>query len=368
MFRTFPENSVIQPRHTGQGVRVKFGIDPTYHRLHLGHLVPLTWLRRMQDEGGYDITVVLGTYTACLGDPSGRDKTRPILSMTDVLANATEIAKQIQHILTPNFKFYMNHKGFEHMTVPELMEHVSKFTLQQFLVRDAFRQRFDDNKSIGLHELMVPVLQGLDSVKLEAEIEVGGQDQLFNFQIARRLQELNEQTPQICMMLPIIVGTDGRKMSKSFGNCIFLDERPEDIYGKVMSISDATMQEWWNLFMVDEEMTGHPMDCKKKMAFFLTETIAEYSSAMDAAKHFEKTIQNKEEPQKFQQIAASTILEAVVKIRGCSKTEARRLIDAGAVKVDQEKIFEYDHALESNQSVQVGSRYFGKINSGECEG
>ena len=351
----FPEGSDITKLN-----RVKFGIDPTFPKLHLGHLVPLRIVKDMQDQGK-DITIVLGTFTAQMGDPSGKDATRPILSKDDVEDNAIHILNQIKSILKPGFSVFKNGDLFNIMTVPTLLETVSKFTVQNLLSRDAFQKRMENEQSIGLHELIVPILQGTDSVHLKSEIEIGGSDQLFNFQIARRLQELDGQTPEICMMMPIINGTDGRKMSKSLGNCIFLDESADDIFGKCMSISDVVMLEWIPLLTDLEEMDmSNPMMCKKIMSHDIVEQIKGIESADEALDNFINTIQSGKVPDDIKEIVKSDLISFITKVRNCSNSEARRLLNAGSVKVNDEKIDE-DFELGVGQIVKIGKRNFAKV-------
>ena len=349
----FPEGSDITNLS-----RVKFGIDPTFPMLHLGHLVPLRIVRQLQEQGK-DVTIVLGTFTAQMGDPSGRDETRPILSKKDVESNADKILEQVENILLPGFKVFRNGDAFNEMRVPELMKIVSDFSVQQITNRNAFADRIESGNPIGIHELIVPILQGTDSVILESEIEIGGTDQLFNFQVARRLQEINGQTPEICIMAPIINGTDGRKMSKSLGNCIFLEDGPMEIFGKCMSVSDDTMEEWIPL-LTDENRESHPMKRKKKMACDIVEQICGEKTVQKVVEHFEKTIQNKEIPEDIPEIKETGLIEAVVAIRKCSNTEARRLIMDGAVKLDDVKV-DSETRLKSGQIMKVGKRNFGKI-------
>jgi tyrosyl-tRNA synthetase len=352
-FEIFPEGSKIEELK-----RVKFGIDPTSNKLHLGHLVPLRIVKRMQ-ELGKDVTIVLGNFTAQLGDPSGKDKTRPILSREDVEHNAEQILSQVEQILLPGFEVFRNGDVFNQMNVPELMQIVSDFSVQQMTNRNAFANRIKNNVPIGVHELIVPILQGTDSVKLRSEIEVGGTDQLFNFKVARRLQELNEQKPEVCILTPIINGTDGRKMSKSLGNCIFLDEDPTDVFGKCMSVSDDTMEEWI-LLLTDENREAQPMSRKKKMAFDIVEQLFDTSMAETCLKQFEDRIQNKEIPDEIDEIRADDLLDAIIKIRGCSKTQARRLLMDGAVKIDGVKV-DSESRTSVGQIVKVGKRDFGRI-------
>ncbi|MEK6829509.1 MAG: tyrosine--tRNA ligase [Nanoarchaeota archaeon] len=349
----FPEGSDINGLK-----KVKFGIDPTFPRLHLGHLVPLRVVKKLQEQGK-DITIVLGTFTAQMGDPSGRDQTRPILSAEEVEKNAEKILMQVRGILNPGFKVFKNGDVFNKMTVPELMKIVSDFTIQQMTHRNAFSKRIESNTPIAIHELIVPILQGTDSVKLESEIEIGGTDQLFNFQVTRKLQEINGQKPEICILAPIINGTNGIKMSKSLGNCIFLDEDPTDVFGKCMSVSDDVMNEWIPL-LTDENKESNPMSRKKKMAFDIVEQLFDKTMAEVCLKQFEDRIQNKEIPDEIEEIRADDLLDAVVKIRGCSKSDARRLIDQGGVKIDDEKADEKS-VIKTGQIIKVGKRDFGQI-------
>lgn len=338
--------------------RVKFGIDPTFHRLHLGHLVPLRIVKQLQEQGK-DITIVLGTFTAILGDPSGRDQARPILSKEEVEENARRIQVQVHQILGSKFSIFRNGDAFNEMRVPELMRIVSDFSVQQITNRNAFAGRIDSGNPIGIHELIVPILQGTDSVILKSEIEIGGTDQLFNFQIARRLQELNGQKPEVCIMAPIINGTDGRKMSKSLDNCIFLDEDPTDVFGKCMSISDSVMEEWIPL-LTNENKESKPMKRKKKMAFDIVEQLFDHATAMNCLQQFENRIQNKEIPEDIPQIESEDIVDAVSKIRNCSRSEARRLLTQGAISIDNKKASE-NTEIHAGQIIKAGKRDFGLV-------
>ncbi len=349
----FPKDSDLQGL-----TRVKFGIDPTFHRLHLGHLVPLRIVKQLQEQGK-EITIVLGTFTAQMGDPSGRDQARPILSKDDVESNAERILVQVSQILSPGFKVFKNGDAFNVMRVPELMKIVSDFSVQQITNRNAFSNRIDSGNPIGIHELIVPILQGTDSVILKSEVEIGGTDQLFNFQIARRLQELNGQRPEVCIMAPIINGTDGRKMSKSLGNCIFLDEDPTDVFGKCMSISDSVMEEWIPL-LTNGIIEEHPMDRKKKMAHCIVEQLFDSSTADACLSQFQRSVQNSEVPEDISEIQSENIIDAVSKIRNCSRSEARRLLTQGAVSIDNKKASE-NTEIHAGQIIKAGKRDFGRI-------
>lgn len=355
-YQTFPDNIDLTPSK-----RVKFGIDPTHHRLHLGHFVPLRLIRKLHQQG-HQITIVLGTFTAQLGDPSGRDTTRPILSSQEVFQNADAIQQVIYRLLPLNYRIWENHNLHHHMGVPKFIRYTAEFTVAHMMSRNAFAARSENNHPIGVHELLVPICQGLDSLELATEIEIGGEDQLFNFQIARQLQENHKFKPQDCILLPIINGTDGRKMSKSLNNCIYLDDEPNDIYGKVMSIPDPVMDQWYPL-LTDLLPLSHPMESKKQLAFDIVRQIGGEGQARQAEETFQQIIQNKQVPDDVMIVhlaGHNRLLNAVVLIRECSKTEAGRLIAQGGVRINDEKQTT-DCELKPGQIIKIGNRHFGKV-------
>ena len=352
-------------------LKVKFGIDPTSDKLHLGHLIPLLMVQELMDKG-HKICIVLGTFTAQMGDPSGKDTMRPILDEEATKKNADSILEQIQRVLRGSFEVHFNHKWFEKMTAVEMLNILSKFTTTQLLSRDSFQKRIEDKNPIGMHELVVPVLQGMDSVMLAADIEIGGTDQLFNFAITRDMQRIHGQEPEKCLLMPIINGTDGRKMSKSFDNCIFINDKPSDVFGKVMSISDSLMQEWWPIFIDGEINMKEPMQQKKRLALVITDKIWGYTDAMQSLEHFENTIQNNKLPEEMKEIklpldGGITLLNIVTQVRSCSKNEARRLIDSKAVRLVTEGgdntvlVSESSVFVSPGVVVKVGKRDFVKL-------
>lgn len=364
-------------------LNIKFGIDPTSDKLHLGHLVPLLVAKKLMKEG-HHVDIVLGTFTAQLGDPSGKDTMRPILDAETTLDNAHSIFAQVIRVFeSSNFTEHFNHSWFQEMTAIEMTSLLSKFTTTQLLARDSFQKRIADNNPIGMHELVVPILQGFDSVKLKTDIEIGGTDQLFNFAITRDVQRAHGQTPEVCMLMPIINGTDGRKMSKSFGNCIFINDSPEDVFGKAMSISDDLMKEWWPIFSDSEfpviDIAGgdrqedfHPMKLKKDLAWLITNLIWGHDHARIAQEHFESVIQKNKLPEEMMNISIPedgklSVLDVVMKLRKCSKNEARRLIDASAVKLIQENgdhltiVSEETTFVSPGFIIKAGKRDFAKI-------
>lgn len=355
----FPTNADLTPSK-----RVKFGIDPTFPRLHLGHFIPLRLIKQMK-ENGHEVTVVIGTFTAQLGDPSGRNATRPILSVTEVEENAISIMNTVKEFLGEDTVFFQNAEMHNKMSLPIfLRDVVSQFTLTHMTSRNEFANRIANNQPVAIHELLVPILQGMDSVHLNTEIEIGGQDQLFNFQIARQLQANFGQKPQACMMLPIINGTDGRKMSKSFGNCIFLDEPANDIFGKTMRISDNTMLEWFPLLTdASPKDFSHPMEAKKFLAFEIVRQLSDLDVANLAQGFFEQTVQNKKPPNEIPEIMADnwTLIRTVQEVKNSSANQAHELIKCGAVKINGEVCREKKRLVLRNQIIQVGKRDFVKI-------
>lgn len=355
-FTALPENTLDRIDQAEAPLTVKFGIDPTRDRIHLGHFVPLRVVRALQDQG-HIIHIILGTFTAQMGDPSGRDKTRPILDAETVKANGEALLAQISRILAPGFEVHRNHEWHEVMTVPHLLTRIcSKFTVAGIMARDGFRTR----EGVSVHEMIVPMLQGWDSVELDADIEIGGTDQLFNFQVTRQLQASEGQAPEGCLMTPVINGTDGRKMSKSFGNCIFLDEAPEQIFGKVMSISDEVMEEWIPLLCNRTDLPSHPMHRKQALAADIVTQIHGAEAARQAAEHFKRAIQEGQAVDAAD-VASGTLLDVVMALRSCSKTQARRLVAGGGVRIDGERQSDPTVTVSKGAMVRIGKRTWGRV-------
>jgi len=357
----FPEKAEQFLTETVRPLRVKFGIDPTRDRLHLGHFVPLRVCRKLQEKG-HNLDLILGTLTAQLGDPSGQDQTRPFIGEAEVKENAEKILSQVEKVLLPGFKVHRNHEFVEGMSVPFFLTNlVSQFTVANMLSRDAFKQRQEHDQPIALHEFLVPLLQGWDSVVLKSEVEIGGTDQLFNFQVARTLQESKGLVPQVCVMTPIIRGTDGRKMSKTFGNTIWVDENPWDMFGQIMSIPDDVMEEWIPLLsdMVNFP-NEHPMAKKKKLAFDIVEQTHGEKAAIEAQMDFENLVQQGRVPEEIETIQGNgrSLLDLVVEIRGESKTRARTLILQGGVKAGETVLLDPVMEVPSGTCLKVGKRVF----------
>lgn len=354
-FKIIPEGSSIP----SSGV-VKLGIDPTSDKLHLGHLIPIRMVKKLK-ENGMNVHIILGTFTAVLGDPSGRDSMRPILSPEQTKANAASIVSQLHRVLGKDIEIHYNHEWFDKMTLPEALATLSKFNVDYLMSRDAFQKRKESGNPVGLHEIIVPILQGLDSVELNARVEVGGTDQLFNFMISRDLQAKSGQEPEICLMAPIINGTDGRKMSKTFNNAIYINDSDTDVYGKVMSISDETMKQWLPIFIEGYNPEEHPMKLKKALAYAVTEEIWGKEGAEKGKKFFESTVQSKELPTDIKEYPKSDLLTFLVAMLKCSRGHARGLIAQGGILVNDVKVSTQDYELKSGDIVKSGKRNFAKV-------
>ena len=356
-------------------LRVKFGIDPTSDKLHLGHMRAIFEAKKLWEQG-HHVDIVLGTFTAQLGDPSGKDTMRPILSADETEKNAESIIGQVARIFgnpdssDPKFKdiqIHRNGEWFGVMNVIMMTNILSKFTTTQLLSRDSFQKRMDEKNPIGMHELIVPILQGYDSVHLDTDVEIGGTDQLFNFAITRDVQREKGRKPEACILMPILNGTDGRKMSKSFDNCIFINDAPNDVFGKTMSISDALMKEWWSIFIGDKLLMGidkHPMEMKKELAFHITDIVwpsKKSEIANDAQTHFENIIQKRNVPEIFFDVTGESLITVITQVRNCSISEAKRLIAQGGIKINDTKITDEKFGLKSGDIVKVGKLDFAKV-------
>jgi tyrosyl-tRNA synthetase len=266
------EKELLEKLRLGRPLRVKLGVDPTAPDIHFGHTVALEKLRQFQLLG-HQAVLLIGDFTATIGDPSGRSATRPPLTRDEVLANAETYTDQAFKILDKSkTEIVYNGDWFRKMTYEEILRLNSRVTLQQMLQREDFRNRLDAGQEIRLHELQYPVMQGWDSVEIRADVELGGTDQLFNILVGRDLQKDEGQPQQVVMVLPLLEGLDGvRKMSKSYGNYIGVSDPPQEMFGKLMSVSDELMDRYYLLLLGEaRDPTGHPMDAKKSLAEKLT--------------------------------------------------------------------------------------------------
>lgn len=356
---------------SGKTLTVKLGCDPTSADLHLGHSVVLSLLRRFQDLG-HKAVLVIGDFTAAVGDPSGRDTTRPVLPREQILENAKTYTEQAFKVLDPQkTEIRFNGEWLEpFVSGKELLKTLQKVTVSQALERDDFKKRMAAGNPISMLEILYSLFQGQDSVALKADVELGGTDQIFNLLVGRQLQKNNGQEPQVAITVPLLVGLDGvKKMSKSYGNYVGLNDEPNDMFGKLMSIPDELMTLYYELLTsenMDDVKAMHPMAAKKKLAGLLVERFHGKEAAAAALQHFETVFSKKEIPDDMPEFKPEegALLSAVIFASGAaqSKNKARGLIDQGAVRLNGEKVAQ-DGPLcfEPGAVLQIGKRHFFKL-------
>ncbi len=306
----------IRLLNSGRPLRLKMGFDPSRPDIHLGHVVGLRKLRQLQDMG-HQVILIVGDWTAQIGDPSGQSATRPMLTHEQVMENAQSYLRQFFKVVDRDrTQVVEQSEWFGNFTLADVIGLTGRFTVAQFLQRADFAQRFAEQRAIALTELLYPLLQAYDSVAIESDVEFGGTDQMFNLLVGRELQGMMGQTPQQCFMMPILVGTDGvQKMSKSLDNYVAVDERPEDMYGKIMSIGDAQIVNYYELLtdlppssLADLKRdldldSVNPMEHKKLLAWSITNQFHDSASADAAQTHFERVVQGRSLPDDIPKIS-----------------------------------------------------------------
>jgi len=359
---------------SGKKLRLKEGFDPSFPDIHLGHMVSLRKLRQFQ-ELGHQVVLIVADWTARIGDPSGASATRPMLTEAQVRANAQTYMEQFFKIVDKaKTEVRWQSEWFDKFTLTEVLQLTSKFTVAQFLAREDFNARYSDGRPIALIEFMYPLLQAYDSVAIEADVEFGGTDQKFNFLVGRELQSMMGQPPQQCFMTPLLVGTDGsQKMSKSLGNYIGVTEPPDSIYGKTMSIRDDLIIQYFELVtdVPDAELAEfrqaladnavNPMELKKRLARELVTQLYDKRSADDAQRNFERVHQKGEIPEEIElgTKSGSILQDYLVANRlAKSKSEARRLIEQGAVYINGKKVMDANYIFPKDTIIRVGKRRF----------
>ena len=346
----------------GRPLRVKLGVDPTAPDIHFGHTVSLQKLRQFQDLG-HQAILIIGDFTAMIGDPSGRSATRPQLTHDEVLANAKTYQEQAFKVLDPaRTEVVFNGEWFKKMNFTDVIRLNSRVTLQQMLQREDFRERMDKAQPIRAHEVQYPIMQGWDSVMIKADVELGGTDQLFNIMVGRDLQKEEGQEPQVAMMLPILEGLDGiQKMSKSLGNSVGVNETPGEMFGKVMSVSDELMARWYVLLLGREiAKDEHPMAAKKELARALVERFHSAADAARALEEFEKRfsgrdLENAELPSFKPAVGLIDVITAAAEAyaqcfgQSKSRSDVRRLVTQGSVQWRGEKVTDPKAMLDLSQ-------------------
>jgi tyrosyl-tRNA synthetase len=369
---------LVESEAANRPLRVYAGYDPSKPDLHLGHSITLRKLRQFQDFG-HQVIFLIGTFTAQVGDTSDKSKGRSRLTEEQVFAAARTYAEQAFTILDRQKTIVAyNHEWLSKLTMPEFASMASEFTVQQFLVRDNYQKRLEANNPIGLHEFLYALLQGYDAVQLRADVQIGATEQLFNILAGRKLQQSFGMRPCICITYPILVGTDGKmRMSKSSGNYVGLTEPPEEQYGKVMSISDETMIEWikyvtrWPVSKIEDRtrrvQSGelHPMKLKKELAREVVSMYHGDEAAERAERHFETVHQERQLPELAAELRLEepvSILELLARVEGVkSRSDARRLLSGGGVKLDGQVVEKPEHLVAANCMVQVGKRRFVRV-------
>jgi len=374
-----------QAGRSGRQLRVKLGLDPTSPDIHLGHTVVLRKIREFQDLG-HKAVIIIGDYTAKIGDPTGANKTRPMLTDEQIGANAKTYFEQVSLVLDTSqdkLEVRPNSEWLANLSFADVLKLAAQITVARMMERDTFDLRYKAGIPIGVHELLYPLMQGYDSICIRADIEFGGSDQTFNNLVGRQLQENAGQPPQIVIIMPILAGLDGQeKMSKSKGNYIGITEPPKEMFGKVMSISDAMMRDWFGLLnhtfrtpltrgeidaLLDPART-HPRQAKATLGGKIVETYHGPKAAEDAAAEFDRVFSRKQAPQDMPEIRPASqrmnIVELVVSAGFAkSKSEARRLVQQKAVTLDDAEITDIGALVElkAGQVLRVGKRRFGRI-------
>ena len=361
----------------GRPLRVKYGADPSRPDLHLGHYVCLRKLKDFQ-ELGHQVIFIVGDFTAMIGDPSGQSKTRPQLSREEVEENSKTYFEQVFKVLDPDkTEVTYNSEWLSKLTAEDVIRLSSCYTVARMLERDDFEKRFREEIPISIHEFLYPIFQGYDSVVIKADVEIGGTDQKFNFVVAREIQRACGVEPQAILTMPLLEGTDGKlKMSKSYGNYVGINESPREIFGKIMSIPDELVLRYYEVVLrvspgelgqICREMEERPRDTKARLAREIVALFHSVADAKRAEEEFERVFRHKEAPDEMPEYGVPAEGKSLVEIMldaGTvpSKSEARRLIGAGAVKLDGEKVTEdLNIKLSSPCVLKVGKRRFVRL-------
>ena len=380
------EDELVKLLEAGRPLRLKQGFDPSCPDIHLGHVVGLRKLRQFQ-ELGHQVILIVGDWTAQIGDPSGESVTRPMLSAEEVRANAETYLNQFFKVVDrEKTKVVWQSEWFGKFGLSEVMSLTSRFTVAQMLAREDFSKRYTSGRPIALTEFLYPLLQAYDSVEIEADVEFGGTDQKFNCLVGRELQQMEGQPPQQVFLVPLLVGTDGsQKMSKSLGNYIAIDEPPSEMYGKVMSIPDELMMDYFELLTdVDDAELGqfkkglaaesvNPMELKKRLAREIVAQFHDQKAAQEAEHYFTSVFQKREVPGEMSEhrlpsiafsapiprkVLESVLVEAkLVKSRG----DVKRLLAQGAVEIDGKSVTDNLVEIHDGSVIKVGRRRFVRI-------
>jgi tyrosyl-tRNA synthetase len=366
-----PEAGLAAKLALGRPLRVKLGIDVTSPDIHIGRGIPLQRMRAFQDEG-HKAVLIIGDYTTRIGDPSGRSSERPILSEAAIEENAARYLEQAMTVLRDEpdlLEVRRNGEWLARLSFADVVELTRTLTVSRLLERDDFKQRFDDHEPISVSELLYPLMQAYDSVAVDADVELGGTDQLYNLLAGRTVQEAYGKEPQVAMTFPILTSWDGKKMSSSEGNNIPLLMSPEDQFGRTMRIDDEQIEEWYRLVLEREAPTDlGPMEAKLALAREIAKRSHGEAGAKLAEEHFTKTVRNKQDPDEIPEVAlpAGDLVHMPALIAdnfGVSRVQARAFLNDGAVKIDGDKVVDFDvpRARLAGKVLQAGKRRFVRL-------
>ena len=382
-----PENELIEKlkhsKKNNKPLKIKLGVDPTRPDLHLGHSVILRKLRQFQDLG-HEAILIIGGFTAMIGDPTGQNKTRPPLTDKEVQENAETYIEQARKILDDDKTTIVNNNDWlGEMNFMDVIRLSSNLTVARMIERDDFSKRYKNNETISLHEFLYPLAQGQDSVHLKSDVELGGTDQKFNLLVGRDLQKNDGQPPQVCLMMPLLVGTDGtQKMSKSYDNYIGIDEPANEMYGKSLSIPDDLMYSYFELVTdlpveelsaIKKKTVDDPRNTKHHLAYIITRMYHGEEAAKNARMHFEKTVINKDLPDdapefEFEKDSEHRLMD-IISDAGLTSSngETKRMMKQGGVSLNDEKIKDPNHTIVFKNgeefSLKVGKRKFARLRS-----
>ena len=361
-----PDKEALKVLMDSKKIRVYLGVDPTGTKLHLGHTIPIRKLQEFADLG-HEAILVFGTGTVLTGDPSQRQEARKKITQKEIDENIKSWKSQASKIIDFNkVKIRKNGDWLLKLTVPEIINIASNISAIQLFKREMFRERIKRGDTVWTHETLYPLFQAYDSVAMDVDLEIGGTDQMFNMLIGRELQKKMADREKFVLTTPLISGTDGQPMSKSSGNCILLDDAPKDMFGKIMSMADTQIEEYWQMLteLSKEELKKlKPIDAKKKLAAEIVKIFHSEAEAKTAREEFERVFQKGKSPEDIPKIKIGDNISIVdfISTQVGSKSEAKRLLDQGAIEVDSISVKEAQSKLKNNSTVRIGKKKFVRI-------
>lgn len=364
--KVLPDKSTLAKLMQNKNIRVYLGIDPTGPKLHLGHTIPLRKLQEFADHG-HEAILVFGTGTVLAGDPSQRKEARGQITQKEIEENVKDWKRQAQKVLNfDKIKIKFNGDWLLKLNLADILNIASNISSTQLFKREMFTERLSRGDTVWMHETLYPLLQGFDSVELDVDAEIGGTDQTFNMLIGRELQKKMKNREKFVIATPLISGTDGKPMSKTSGNCVWLDDSPNEIFGKIMSLADSQIGEYWENLTNLPKVDGKPMEIKKKLAQEIVKNFYSEDEAQKAKESFENTFQKGVAPEDIPTIeigeGSVEVVDFLVENNlAPSKSEAKRLIKDNAVEVDNETVNESEFEFADNQVLRVGKKKFVRI-------